>query len=147
MIRLIILLVVLGAVATSVGLFVKRYNDGQAAIADRATLCKAHDIKPCSAKQVEQHASAQVKRIGELELANATTTASAQNLAGKLLHALAQNERVRVAGVVAIAQAKRAAEDAQRTLEQFTLRFANRKPTCDAALRTMQAACPELEGY
>lgn len=135
------------SVIGGVALLVKRYHDGRTAIADRSVLCKAHHVSPCQGKAVAALVADQVKRITALETTNATTATSARTLAGRLLTALLENERVRVEGQLAVAQAEALRRDAERTLRSFTDRFASRKPTCESALLAIDAACPELEAY
>lgn len=149
-VRWVVLLAALAAVAgavTGVVVVVKNYNEGRAAVAARSAFCATHEIRSCSDKSITAYVQAKLDHIGDLTDANAKTVTSARSLAAQLLHALAQNERVRIGGDLAIAAARAARADAERTLAEFTKRFAERKPTCDVALRAMQTACPELEGY
>lgn len=164
MIRLVLLGLLLLAVTTAVGVVVHRYNAGRQAIADREALCAAvptwpatdtrdgkavHEaaIDPCDAESVAGFVEQLLSRIGGLDSANDRAADVAQNLATKLLLALQQNERIRLAGDDAVRRQKAARAEAEKRLATFVDRYARRTPTCNEALQATATACPELEGY
>lgn len=85
------------------------------------------------------------------EIANARDgwASIAGERAGLLGACQAENLRIRVAGDTAVANARAAARDAERTLGAFTRTYQieSRKPDCERARNAMAAACPALKDY
>jgi hypothetical protein len=88
-------------------------------------------------------------RVAELEVANAGWKDAFAVVQGELAQAQQDLRRLDAASRSAIAAAKAAATDADRTLTKFVAQFAteSRRPDCAKALATLEAACPALSTY
>lgn len=88
-------------------------------------------------------------RAEELELANTGWKDAFAVVQRELTQAQQDLRRLDVASREAIARAKAAATDADRTLTKFVAQFAteSRRPDCAQALATLEAACPALSTY
>lgn len=88
-------------------------------------------------------------RAGELTAANAAYDTEFAKLAGELKSAQAEHARIQRQHGAALAAAREAEADADRTLRTFMDRYAAqlRAPDCAGALTTVQRLCPALEGY
>jgi hypothetical protein len=88
-------------------------------------------------------------RVADLEVANAGWKDAFAVVQGELAQAQQDLRRLDAASRSAIAAAKAAATDADRTLAKFVAQFAteSRRPDCAKALATLEAACPALSTY
>lgn len=88
-------------------------------------------------------------RAEELTLANVEWLATASTLQDELQRAQDQLTQVRKQTQAAVASARAAAADADRTLNLWLDRYRAQvgAPDCAKALMTLEAACPALQGY
>lgn len=88
-------------------------------------------------------------RATELKAANAAYDSEFTKLAGELKAAQAEHARLQREHGAALAAAREAEADADRTLRSFMDRYAAqlRAPDCAGALQSVQRLCPALEGY